>query len=120
MDVTATAKFVRMSPSKARDLARELQGLPVAEALKITQFSARKAAPLIGKTLKSAIANAENNAELSVDDLTVKEAVINEGPRMRRFWARARGGVSPVRKRMSHIRIVLTDGKVAEEETGDA
>jgi len=111
MDVTATTRFVRISPSKARDLARELRGLPVAEALKIAEFSPRKAAPLIGKTLKSAIANAENNAELSVDDLRVKEAIVNEGPRMRRHWARARGGVSPVIKRMSHIRIVLTDGK---------
>lgn len=117
MDVTAKTRFVRISPSKARDLARELQGLPVADALKVTQFSARKAAPLIGKTLKSAIANAENNAELSVDDLKVKEAVVDEGPRMRRHWARARGGVSPVIKRMSHIRIVLTDGK-AEKEAG--
>ncbi len=115
MDVTATTRFVRISPSKARDLARLLRGLPVAEALKITDFSPRKAAPLIGKTLKSAIANAENNAELSVDELTVKEAVVNEGPRMRRYWARARGGVSPVKKRMSHIRIVLTDGRAEEE-----
>lgn len=77
MEVTARTKFARLSPSKARDLARKMQGLPVADALKITDFSARKAAGLIGKTLKSAIANAENNAKLAVDELTVKEAVID-------------------------------------------
>ncbi len=116
MDVTAVMKFAHLSPSKARDLARHVQGKPVAEALKVAQFSTRKAATLIGKTLRSAIANAENNADLKVDQLVVKEAVVQEGPRMRRFWPRARGGVSPVAKRMCHIRIVLTDGKGALAE----
>jgi large subunit ribosomal protein L22 len=115
MDVTASAKFVRLSPSKGRDLARKLNGLPVAEALRLTEFSPRKAATFLGKTIKSAIANAENNANLAVDELKVKSATIEEGPRMRRFWPRARGGVSPVRKRMCHVRIVLTDGKEASE-----
>lgn len=109
MEVTAVAKFVRLAPTKARDLAREVQGLPVAEALKVTQFSPRKAAALIGKTLRSAIANAENNAQLPVDTLRVKQAVIDEGPRMRRYWSRARGSVRRIQKRMCHIRIVLTD-----------
>jgi large subunit ribosomal protein L22 len=117
MDVIAITKFARMSPLKARALARSVQGLAVGEALKITQFTRGKAALLVGKTLKSAIANAENNAKLSVDDLTVKVAVIEEGPRLRRFWPRARGGASPILKRMSHVRIVLTDGK-QEEDAG--
>ena len=115
MEVTAVTKFARLSPSKARDLARHLQGLPVAEALKITQFSPRKAARLLGKTLKSAIANAENNDDLAVEDLKVKMAIVDEGPRMRRFWPRARGSVSPIAKRMCHIKIVLTDGEGAEQ-----
>ena len=111
MEVAAITKFARLSPSKARDLTRKMQGLPVAEALKVTAFSPRKAAAMIGKTLKSTIANAENNAKLAVDELTVKEAVVEEGPRMKRYWSRARGGIRPVVKRMCHIKIVLTDGQ---------
>ena len=111
MEVCATTKYARISPSKARDLARSIQGQPVADALRMTEFNARKAAGLIGKTLKSAIANAENNANLSAEDLFVKEAVVEEGPMMRRYWYGARGMPKPVRKKMSHIRIVLSDGK---------
>ncbi len=114
MEVTAVTKFARLSPTKARDLVRRMQGLPVAEALQVTDFSARKAATLIGKTLKSAIANAENNAKLAVDELVVKEAVVEEGPRMKRYWSRARGGIRPIRKRMCHIKIVLTDGEQSD------
>ncbi len=111
MEVKAVSKFVRMSPSKARDLVRRLVGMPVAEALRITAVSERKAAFEIGKTLKSAIANAENNSDRSVDDMRVKQAVIDEGPRLKRFWPRARGMVSRVEKKMCHVKIVLTDGK---------
>ena len=111
MEVVARAKNVRISPLKARDLARELQGLPVSAALRVVEFSERKAAFYLGKTLKSAISNAEHNNELDAETLIVKEAVVEEGPRLKRFWPRARGSVSPIRKRMSHIKIVLTDVK---------
>ena len=114
MEIRAESKYVRLAPRKARDLARAIQGLSVAEALKITEFTERKAATLIGKTLKSAIANAENNAKMSADDLRVKEAVIGEGPALKRFWPRARGMVSRIRKRTSHVKITLTDGKESE------
>ena len=87
-----------------------MQGLSVADALKVTDFSERKAAKNIGKTLKSAIANAQNNAKLSVDDLVVSKAVVDEGPRMKRFWARARGSVRPILRRTSHITVILSDG----------
>lgn len=119
MDVVAKTRFARLSVLKARDLAKSLKGLAVADALKVTEFSERKAGILIGKTLKSAIANAENKAKLSIDQLKVKEAIIDEGPRMKRFWARSRGSVSPVLKRMSHIKVVLTDGKNEKEEEKD-
>jgi len=111
MEVAATAKYVRISPTKARDLACEIKGLPVASALKVTEFNSRKAAFYLGKTLKSAIANAENNEELSAERLYVKEAVINEGPTLKRFWPRSKGMVSPVKKRSSHITVVLSDEK---------
>jgi large subunit ribosomal protein L22 len=118
MDVKATMKFVRISPTKARDLARKIQGMPVADALNAMQFTRRKAATLILKTLKSAVANAENNAKLSAENLRVKEAVVENGPTMKRFRPRARGGASRILKRSSHIRIVLADNEVPTDAAG--
>ena len=112
MQVMAVTKYVRISSWKTRDIAQEIQGRTVSEALKITEFSERRAAFYIGKTLKSAIANAENNAKLSADELRIKEAVFEEGPAMKRFWPRARGMDSRIRKRTSHVRVILTDGAV--------
>ena len=109
MDIRAISRRVRLSPTKARDFARAIQGKPVEEALRMTTLSERKAAFQIGKTLKSAIANAENNADLDVESLWVKEAVVDEGPRMKRFWPRARGMVRHIVKKTCHIKIVLTD-----------
>ena len=111
MEVKAVTKYVRLSPRKARDMARAIQGLAVADAIKTVEFSERKAARQLEKTIRSAVANAENNAKLSADDLRVKEATIGEGPAMKRFWARSRGMVSRIRKRTSHITVVLTDEK---------
>lgn len=111
MEIQAKTTFVRLTPSKARDMARALRGMTVADALKLVQFSERKAALYIGKTLKSAIANAENNAKLSAENLFVREAVIEQGPMMKRFWPRARGMVSPIQRKTSHIKITLTDQK---------
>ena len=113
MEVRATTKYVRISPSKARDLARAISGLTVPKALQVTEFTARKAATLIGKTLKSAIANAENNNGLSADELFVSRATVEEGPRIKRFRPVARGAAHPIQKRTSHIKIVLTDEKPA-------
>ena len=115
MDITSITKYARISPTKARDFIRCLRGLPVAEALNVINFSKRKAAFLIGKTLKSAIAGAGDKADLSVDNFVVKEAVIDDGPRMKRSWPRARGSASPIKKKMSHIKIVLSDGKDVTE-----
>jgi large subunit ribosomal protein L22 len=109
MEVTSTYRFARISAFKAREVTREIQGLSASDALDILTFSPKKAALLVKKTLRSAIANAENNASLSVETLLVKEAVAGEGPTFKRFRARARGGASPLRKRTSHIRIVLSD-----------
>ena len=109
MEVSATTKYVRMSPTKARDLASKIKGLPVEDALRITDFNARKAAFQIGKTLKSAIANAENNEGLSVDSLYVKNAIVDGGPIQKRFRPRARGMASPIQKKTSHVTVILTD-----------
>src|SRR5438067_12273891 len=109
MNVTSTYRYARISPFKAREVTREIQGLPVSAALDIVAFSPKKAAVLIAKTLKSAVANAENNNNLRVDSLVVREAVVGEGPTRKSFTPKARGSAGPIRKRTSHIRIVLTD-----------
>jgi large subunit ribosomal protein L22 len=109
MQIQSTTKYAHISAFKAREVAREIQGLPVATALDIVAFSPKKAAALIAKTLKSAVANAENNANLRADTLVVKEATIGEGPTAKRFQPKARGSAGPILKRSSHIRIVVTD-----------
>jgi|SRR3982074_438018 large subunit ribosomal protein L22 len=109
MEVRSIYRYARISPFKVREVTREIQGLPVSAALDLLAFTPKKAAFLISKTLKSAVANAENNANLRVDGLVVKEAVVGEGPTMKRMMARARGSGSRILKRTSHIRIVLSD-----------
>jgi large subunit ribosomal protein L22 len=109
MQISSTYRYAKISAFKAREVTRAIQGLPVSAALDLVAFSPKKAALLVGKTLKSAVANAENNANLKVDGLVVKEAVVGEGPTMRRMMTRARGSGSTIRRRSSHIRIVLTD-----------
>jgi large subunit ribosomal protein L22 len=109
MEVRSIYKYARISAFKAREITREIQGLPVSAALDLLAFTPKKAAFLINKTLKSAIANAENNANLKPDGLVVKEAIVGEGPTFKRIMARARGSASRILKRTSHIRIVLTD-----------
>jgi large subunit ribosomal protein L22 len=114
MEVRSIYKYARISPFKVREVTREIQGLPVSAALDVLAFTPKKAAFLINKTLKSAIANAENNANLKVDGLVVKEAVVGEGPTFKRMKTRARGSGSQILKRTSHIRIVLTDDVAIE------
>ena len=109
MQVSSTYRYAKISPFKVREVTRAIQGLPVSAALDLVTFSSKKAATLVSKTLKSAVANAENNANLRVDGLVVKEAVVGEGPTMRRMMTRARGSGSTIRRRSSHIQIVLTD-----------
>lgn len=109
METTSVLKYQRISSRKVTDIAREIQGKSVADALKTTEFSDRKAASLFGKALKSAIANAEHNHNADVDALFVKQAVVEQGPTMRRGWYGARGMFKPIAKRTSHIRIVVSD-----------
>jgi large subunit ribosomal protein L22 len=109
MQVHSIYRYAKISPFKAREVTREIQGLPALEALAQLKFIPKKAAPLIAKTLKSAIANAEQNNNLRPEVLVIKEAVIGEAPTLNRITPKARGSAGPIRKRTSHIRIVLTD-----------
>jgi large subunit ribosomal protein L22 len=109
MQVKSSYKFARISAFKAREVTRAIQGLPATDALDILRFTPKKAALLVIKTLKSAIANAENNNNLSAANLVVQEAIVGEGPTFKRSQPKARGSAGPIRKRTSHIRITLTD-----------
>ena len=113
----AEAKWVRSSPRKARLVVDHIRGRTVPEARTLLAFSQRAVARDVEKVLKSAVANAEyaartSNATLDVDDLFVKYAVINEGPKLKRFMPAAMGRATPILKRTSHVEIV-----VAERET---
>lgn len=110
MEVQALTRYARMSPKKVREVARTIQGRKAPEAVDLLTLIPRKSARLIAKTLRSAIANAENNNNLSADALVVKSAIVENGPVLKRFKAGARGSAMPRRKKMSHIRIVLSDG----------
>lgn len=111
MEVTSTYKYARVSPKKARDVARVVQGMPVSAAIDTLTFTPKKAAELINKTLRSAVANAENNFGLDADELIVRECTIGDGPAFKRFKPRARGSAGAIRKRTSHIRVVLGEPK---------
>jgi large subunit ribosomal protein L22 len=117
MQVRAVYKYARVSAFKARKVARSVCGLPALEALDVLRLGApsRKASPLILRTLKSAIANAESNGKARANLLVVKEATVGEGPTFKRFRPKARGSAGPIRKRTSHITIVLTDAIELEQ-----
>ena len=111
MEVKAITKYQKMSPAKVGPVARLITGKSASAALGVLQAIPKKSARLIEKTLKSAIANATNNAKLSADTLVVKSAVANEGPRIKRWQPKARGSAGPILKRMCHVEVVLTDGQ---------
>jgi len=109
MEVRAIAKYLRVSPTKARLVADMVRGKAVGEALTILKFTPKKSGRLINKTLRSAIANAENRSEIDVDTLYVKTILIDEGPRLKRWRPRAMGRATRILKRMSHITVVLSE-----------
>jgi large subunit ribosomal protein L22 len=109
MEVRAISKYLRVSPSKARLVADLVRGKPVAEALTILKFTPKKSGRLIDKTLRSAVANAENTNVMDVDTLFIKTIMIDDGPRLKRWRPRAMGRATRIIKRMSHITVVLAE-----------
>ncbi|KLV02614.1 50S ribosomal protein L22 [Photobacterium aquae] len=109
MEAIAKHRFARISPQKARLVADQLRGKPVAQALEILTFSNKKAADLIKKVLESAIANAEHNEGADIDDLSVAKIFVDEGPVMKRIMPRAKGRADRILKRSSHITVVVAD-----------
>ena len=111
MEARATANFVLISPRKARLVTRLIQGKPVNEALAVLKYTPKKGAVIVSKVLNSAIANAidvEGTGKLDPDTLYVKSATIDPGPVMPRWRPRAFGRASRIRKRLSHVKIVVT------------
>ena len=110
MEVTATTRNARMSAFKGRPLCSACQGLKAADALKVVEFSPKKAAVIIRKTILSAVANARHNNHVEdAAGLWVKLCVLDESVRMRRYWPTARGSAHPIARRMCHCKVVLTD-----------
>ena len=111
MEAKAILRSIRISPQKARLVADQVRGLPVARALDLLKFSDKKAAHIIYKVLWSATANAENNNGADVDELKVATIMVDEGPILKRFMARAKGRGTRISKRTSHITVVVGSGK---------
>ena len=109
MEAKATAKFVRISARKTRLVARNVEGMPVEDALNVLKFTPKKAASEIFKVLHSAVANAEQLPGVDVDTMVVKQVIVNEGPTWKRFMPRAQGRATRIRKRTSHITVILQD-----------
>lgn len=109
MEVSAKLKFVRLSPQKARLVADQIRGLPVERAVELLAFSEKKAASVLKKVLESAIANAEHNEGADIDELHIRNVVVDQGPTYKRFKARARGRVNHIMKRTSHITLTVSD-----------
>ena len=109
MEVQAITKNINTSAQKMREVVRQIQGLPALQAAAILSFMPGKRATLVAKTLKSAIANAENNNKLKPEVLTVKFAHAGTASTAKRFQPKARGSAGPILKRHCHVKIVLSD-----------
>ena len=107
MEAKSIAKYIRVSPRKARLVARNVNGLPVEDALDILKFTPNKAAGVIYKVMRSALANAEQVPGTDVDALVVKQVIVNEGPTWKRFMPRSQGRANTILKRTSHITVIL-------------
>lgn len=109
MQVSATARRLRVSPRKARLVVDLVRGRPVGEALDVLSFSTQKSAGLVRKVLESAIANAETNENADVDELKVAEIYVNKGVVMKRIRPRAKGRADRIFKRSCHVTVMVTD-----------
>ncbi len=114
MEAKAVEKFIRISPRKLRYVADAIRAKRVDDAVDLLTFTTKKAALIIRKAVQSAAANATENHKMNEDDLVVEKIFINEGPMLKRFRPRARGRATKIRKRTSHLTVIVSDGR--EEE----
>lgn len=111
MQAKAINRMVRISPTKVRPVIDLVRGKPVDRALAILRYMPQKAAKEIARTIQSAAANAENNFEMAPEALVVKTIFADEGPAFKRFMPRARGRADRIRKRTTHITVIVDDGE---------
>lgn len=109
MEVAAKLRFARLSPQKGRLVADQIRGLPVDKALDILAFSPKKGAAIMKKVLESAIANAEHNEGVDIDELSVTRIFVDQGPTLKRIRPRAKGRANRILKRTSHITVAVGD-----------
>jgi large subunit ribosomal protein L22 len=109
MEAKAVAKYIRVSPQKARLVVDLVRGKKIDEAKKILQFTRKYSAGIINKVLKSAVANAKQNPNIDESILYVKDIFVDQGPSLKRWRARAQGRAASIKKRMSHITIILEE-----------
>ena len=115
METRASTRFVRISPQKARLVVDMIRGRKVEEALTVLDFTPKKAARIVAKTLRSAVANAEDTKNVDVDELIVTRCWVDEGPTLKRMLPRAQGRATRINKRSSHITVI-----VDEKQTGQS
>jgi len=118
MEARAQARFIRVTPRKARRVVDLIRGLPAAEAQAVLRFAPQAASEPVGKVLSSAIANAEHNFNLATDTLFVSKAFVDEGPTLKRFRPRAQGRAYRINKRTSHITVIVESREGAETKKG--
>lgn len=111
MQAKAVARTIRIAPRKVRLVVDLIRGKQVGEAISILRHTQKAASPVVEKVLNSAMANAEHNYEMEVNNLVVTQAFVDEGPTLKRFRPRAMGRASAINKRTSHITIVLSEKK---------
>lgn len=110
MEVRALARYIRISPQKVQKLIGAVKGKKVETALNELKFMPLKAAGIVGKVIRSAVANANQNPDIDVDSLVIRNIVANQGPVLKRFAARARGRGTRILKKTTHITVILADG----------
>jgi large subunit ribosomal protein L22 len=109
MEVRAVSKYVRISPNKVRKVVDAIKGKPVESGLQTLKFMPQKSAAILAKVINSAVANADQNADLDVDLLVIRNILADQGPTLKRWKARARGRGTRILKRTSHITVILAE-----------
>jgi len=112
MEVRAVSKYVRISPQKVRILVDTVKGKPVEIGLETLKFMPQKAAAIVEKIIRSAVANADQHPDIDVDSLVIRNIIADQGPTLKRFRARARGRGSRILKRTAHITVILGDESI--------
>lgn len=112
MEARAVAKYIRISPRKVRQVVDLIRGKNVGEALAILQYTPKRASSVVAKVVKSAAANAENNYQMDKDSLYIKACYVDQGPTLKRYQPRAMGRADLLRRRTSHITVVVAEKEV--------